>query len=101
MYDASLSRPRVGIATNTLFARTMAYVAFTAGMFALGAYLGRNLSNGAGLFAFLAAFACLIGMRFAAKRSRETTVALLMVFGLLMGVAVAPTIAYYAAADPQ
>jgi len=31
---------------NTLFAQTMGYVAVAAGLFALGAYLGRHLSGG-------------------------------------------------------
>jgi modulator of FtsH protease len=101
MYDAALSRPGYRISTNTLFARTMTYVAGTAGLFALGAYLGRDLRGPAGLIAFLAAFACLFGMRATAGRSREGTLALLGAFGVLIGVAVAPTIAYYAAADPR
>ena len=79
--------------THTLFAQTMAYVAATAGLFAAGAYLGRNLTGAAGIVAFIAAFAALIGMRFAARRSRELTVGLLGAFGLLIGVAVAPTLA--------
>lgn len=101
MYDSTLSRPAYRVSTNTLFAQTMTYVAATAAFFALGSYLGRNLTGAAGLIAFVAAFVCLIAMRFAASRSRETTVVLLMAFGLLIGVAVAPTLAYYAAADPQ
>ncbi len=87
--------------THTLFAQTMAYVAATAALFALGAYLGRHLTYGAGFVAFIAAFACLIGMRFAARRSSSLTVGLLAAFGLLIGVAVAPTLAYYASVDPQ
>jgi FtsH-binding integral membrane protein len=86
---------------NTLFAQTMGYVAVTAGLFALGAYLGRHLSGGVGIVAFIAAFACLIGMNFAARRSRQLTVGLLAVFGLLIGLAVAPTLAYYASMNPQ
>ena len=101
MYESSLRRPGIGIATNTLFARTMAYVAATAGFFALGAYLGRNMAHGAGFIAFIAAFVCLIAMRFTARRSPEATVALLAAFGLLIGVAMAPTLVYYAATDPQ
>ena len=31
---------------HTLFAQTMAYVAVTAALFALGAWLGRNLTGG-------------------------------------------------------
>src|SRR6516162_2251347 len=54
---------------HTLFAQTMGYVAVTAALFALGAWLGRNLTGGVGIVAFIAAFAVLIGMRFAARRS--------------------------------
>jgi len=86
---------------HALFAQTMAYVAATAALFALGAYLGRNLTGGVGIFFFIAGFACLIGMRFAARRSAQLTVALLLVFGLLIGLAVAPTIAYYGSMDPR
>jgi hypothetical protein len=50
---------------------------------------------------FLAAFACLIAMNVAAQRSQELTVTLLFGFGLLIGLAVAPTLSYYASADPQ
>ncbi len=86
---------------HTLFSQTMGYVAVTTALFALGTYLGRNLSGGVGIVGFVAAFACLIGMRFAARRSAELTVGLLVAFGLLIGLAVAPTIAYYANADPR
>jgi modulator of FtsH protease len=79
----------------------MGYVAATAGLFALGAYLGRNLSGGAGIVAFIAAFGCLIGMQFAARRSQQLTVALLGAFGLLVGLALAPVLAAYASMDPQ
>jgi hypothetical protein len=55
--------------THALFAQTMGYVALTAALFALGAWLGRDLTGGVGIVAFIAAFACLIAMRFAARRS--------------------------------
>nr|BFE72265.1 hypothetical protein GCM10020092_055660 [Actinoplanes digitatis] len=86
---------------HTLFAQTMAYVAGTTGLFALGAYLGRNLSSGIAFVAYLVAFAALIAMQFTVRKSRQTTVALLAAFGLLMGVALAPTLVYYANTDPQ
>jgi len=86
---------------HTLFAQTMGYVAITAALFALGAWLGRNLSGGVGIVAYIAAFACLIGMRFAARRSVQLTVGLLGAFGLLIGLGTGPTVAYYADADPQ
>ena len=86
---------------HTLFAQTMGYVAATAALFALGAWLGRNLTGGVGIIAFIAAFAALIAMRFAAQRSTQLTVGLLGAFGLLIGLAVAPTVAYYGSMDPR
>ena len=86
---------------HTLFAQTMGYVAATAALFALGAYLGRNLPGGAGIVFFIAAFACLIGMQFAARKSRQLTVGLLGAFGLLTGLALAPVLTAYAGMDPQ
>jgi modulator of FtsH protease len=86
---------------HTLFAQTMGYVAITAALFALGAWLGRDLTGGVGIVAFIAAFAALFGMRFAARRSAQLTVGLLGAFGLLIGLGTGPLIAYYASADPQ
>ncbi len=101
----SFSYQEIGTAprerAHTLFAQTMGYVAVTAALFALGAYLGRNLVGAAGIIAFIAAFACLIAMRFAAAKSQQVTVGLLAAFGLLIGLAVAPLLAYYASANPQ
>jgi modulator of FtsH protease len=99
MDDTYAHRPAV--LTATLFAQTMGYVAATTGLFALGAYLGRHLHGGVAFVAYLAAFAALIAMQFTVRRSRPKTVALLAAFGLLMGVAVAPTLVYYASTDPQ
>ena len=100
----SFAYPPAAVATrdrsHTLFAQTMGYVALTAALFALGAYLGRDLAGGIGIIAFLVAFGCLIGMRFAIRRSRQLTVGLLAAFGLLIGLAVAPTVAYFASVDP-
>jgi modulator of FtsH protease len=84
-----------------MFAQTMGYVAATAALFALGAWLGRNLSGGVGIVAFIAAFAALIAMRAATRRSTELTVGLLAAFGLLIGLAVAATVAYYGSMDPR
>jgi FtsH-binding integral membrane protein len=101
----SLTYQRMGTAARSqahvLFSQTMAYVALTAALFALGAWLGRNLTGAVGIVAFIAAFACLIGMRFAARSSLQLTVGLLGAFGLLVGLAVAPTVAYYGSMDPQ
>jgi FtsH-binding integral membrane protein len=87
--------------TMTLFGQTMGYVALTAALFAVGAYAGRHMSYGLGIVWFIAAIACLLGMRFAARRSQQVTVVLLAAFGLLIGLALAPTLAYYADTNPQ
>jgi modulator of FtsH protease len=76
-------------------------VAATAGLFAFGAYLGRDLSYGWGFAFFIAAFACLIGLNFAVERSQGLAMTLLFSFGVLMGFATAPTLAYYASTDPK
>ena len=86
---------------HTLFGQTMGLVGVTAAVFAGGAYLGRNQSSGAGILWFIAAFACLIAMRFAVRASPSASVALLLAFGLLVGLATAPTLAYQASTNPQ
>lgn len=95
---------RVPLARNeraALLGQTMGLVAITAGLFALGAYLGRDISGGWAIAFFIGAFALLLGMNAATQRSEELAVGLLFGFGLLLGLAVAPAIGDYASADPQ
>ena len=85
-----------------LLGQVMGLVAVTVGFTALGAYLGRDLSGATGLVLFIGAFACIIGLNFAAARGREQlAIGLLFGLGLLLGLAVAPVIADYANADPS
>ena len=84
----------------TLFGQTMAYVAATAGLFALGAYAGRNLSSSLGWVWFIAAIACLFAMNFTSRRSVPATILLLAAFGVLIGLATAPLLEYYAVTNP-
>ncbi len=86
--------------TATLFGQTMGLVALTAGFFAAGAYAGRNLSQGAVIVSWIAAFVVLMIMNFAARRSAGAATVLLVIFGVLMGVASAPTLVWYATTDP-
>ena len=85
---------------HTLFGRTMGYVAATAGFFAFGAYLGRDLGYGWAFVGFIAAFACLIGMNFTARQSASASVGLLFAVGLLLGLSSSPMIVYYASTNP-
>ena len=95
------SAPLTRDETAGLFGQTMGLVAVTAGVFALGAYLGRDLSGGWAILWYIAAFACLLALNAAASRSEQLAVGLLFGFGLLLGLAVAPTVAYYIGSDPQ
>jgi modulator of FtsH protease len=76
-------------------------VGVTAGFFAAGAYLGRDLSYSWGWLFYIASFVCLIGMNFAIRRSEQLAIGLLFGFGVLIGVATAPVLAYYADTNPQ
>jgi len=88
-------------AAGTLFGQTMGLVAVTAALFAVGAYLGRDLSYGWGFVAFLASFGLLLGLNVAVRRSEQLAIGLLFGFGVLIGIGTAPTIAYYASTNPQ
>ena len=68
----------------------MGLVALTAATFALGAYLGRDMSYRYGWLFFIASFACLFGMQFAIRKSEQLAIFMLFGFGLLVGLAVAP-----------
>jgi len=78
-YSPTQSRDQV----HTLFAHTMGLVAITSGLFALGAYLGRNMSYTTGWIWFLVGFGCLIGMQFAIRSSEQLAIFLLLVVTLL------------------
>jgi len=86
---------------HTLFGQTMGYVALTTGFFALGAYLGRNLSAGWAIVWYIVGFACLIAMNFTVRRSKGLTTGLLFAVGIALGLALAPTLVYYASTNPQ
>ncbi len=87
--------------SGTLLGQTMGLVALTTGLFALGAYLGRDISYHWGWVFFIASFGILFAMNFAARRSEGLAIMLLFAFGVLIGLAVSPTIVYYASTNPQ
>jgi uncharacterized protein len=99
--DATFGSAEGRVEAHTLFAQTMGLVAVTTGFFAGGAYLGRNLSSGWGLMWFIAALACLLAMDVVVRKSEQLAVAILFAFGVVMGLAMAPTLAYYANANPD
>ena len=102
-YDTDQAFPPLGARTDTraLFGQTMGLVAATTGLFTLGAYLARNLSGGWGLVFWIAALGCLLAMSLTVRQSTQLTLGLLFGFGLLVGLATAPTIASFANVDPE
>ena len=87
--------------TRAVFGQVMGLVALTVGCAALGAYVGRDLSGGAGIAFFIGAFACIFGLNIATRRGHEQlATGLLFALGLLLGLAVAPVLAYYAKTQP-
>ena len=87
--------------SRAVFGQVMGLVAITVGFTALGAYIGRNMSGGAGLLFFIGVFGCVIGLNVASSRGHEQiSIALLLGLGLFIGLAVAPVINYYAKANP-
>ena len=100
-FDTSLQPAVARDQARALFGQTMGLVAVTAGLFAVGAYLGRDLSQGWGIVLFIASFGLLLGLNFARPRSEQLAIGFLFGFGVLVGLATAPTIAYYASTNPQ
>jgi modulator of FtsH protease len=84
-----------------LLGQTMGLVALAAGLFALGAYIGRDTSGGWAILWFVLALAALLGMNVAVQRSEQLAVGLLFGFGLLLGLATAPAVGHYVEAEPH
>jgi modulator of FtsH protease len=94
---AAVTRDR----TRATFGQVMGLVAFTCGFAALGAYVARDMTGGTGIVFFILAFACIFGLNIASRRGHEQlAIGLLFAMGLLLGMAVAPILDYYANTNP-
>jgi FtsH-binding integral membrane protein len=90
-----------------VFGQVMGLVAVTVAFFTLGAYLGRDFTEGPSLICFIVGFGCIIGLNFA-RRSEALAITLLFAAGLALGLGlggglnayaeVAPGVVYQAAA---
>jgi len=88
--------------TRQVFGHVMGLVALTVGCTALGAYIARNLSGGAGILFYIVGIGCIIGLNVATSRGREQlAVGLLFGLGLCLGLATGPVLAVYAKAEPS
>ena len=83
-----VSQPSVAVTrdrSRAIFGQTMGLVALTCAVAALGAYLGRDISRGWGILAFIGAIACIIGLNAAIQRSEQLAIGLLFGLGAFMG----------------
>lgn len=93
---------RAGVAervdSRAVFGKVMFLVAVTAGFTAAGAYIGRDLSGGWALGAWIAALALTIGIGLGRRKDEATPMQMGMLFGigLLLGLAIGPTLNAYA-----
>ena len=86
--------------TRAVFGQTMFLVAATTGFTAAGAYIGRDISSGAALGVWVLAFVAILGMSFARKAQRGGVgMGLLFGVGLLLGIAIGPTMSAYASVE--
>src|SRR4029450_9080209 len=87
---------------RAVFGQVMGLVALTLGFLALGAYIGRDLSGGWGILAFIASFGCIIGLNVASGRGNEQlAITLLFGLGLLLGLALGPVLSSYVETNPS
>jgi FtsH-binding integral membrane protein len=88
----------VGVAG--VFGQVMGLVAVTLCFFTLGAYLGREVSEGASIICFIGGFLCIIGLN-VARRSEGLSITLLFAAGLLLGLGLGGVLNRYAEVEPD
>ena len=86
--------------TRAVFAQVMGLVAVTIAFTAGGAYIGRDIRGFGIIIAFVAAFGMLIGLNRVAATNERLAIGMLFAVGLLLGIALGPTLAYYANRNP-
>lgn len=83
---------------RAIFAKVMFLVAITAGFAAVGAYVGRDISGGWALVAWIASLVLVIAMGVGRTPEEATPLQMGMLFGVgaLLGIAIGPTLQEYA-----
>ena len=83
-----------------VFGQVMGLVAVTLCFFTLGAYLGREITEGPSIACFIGGFICIIGLN-VARRSERLSITLLFAAGLLLGLGLGGVLDRYAEAEPD
>jgi FtsH-binding integral membrane protein len=91
---------RARVASRVVFGQVMFLVAATLGFTAAGAWIGRDLSGGAAIACWVGAFVLILGLSFVRKaRQGGLAMGLLFGLGLLLGLAIGPTLKSYTSVD--
>ncbi len=92
-----------GISATRLFGQVMFLVAVALGLFAFGAYLGQDLSQGAAMVCSFGGFGMLLAQSFGGERFRVGAFAIgwLYALAVLIGLGIGPAISYYISFDPS
>jgi len=88
-----------GVESASVFGQVMGLVAVTLGFFTLGAYLGRNLGEGASLICFIIGFLCIVGLN-SVRDTAGFAVTLLFTAGLMLGLGLGGGLDAWAEAAP-
>ncbi len=83
-----------------VFGQVMGLVAVTVAFFTLGAYLGRDFTEGPSLICFFVGFGFIIGLNFA-RRSEALAITLLFAAGLALGLGLGGVLNAYAEVAPD
>ena len=91
---------RAQVASRVVFGQVMFLVAATMGFTAAGAWIGRDLSGGAAIGCWIGAFVVILALGFV-RKARQGGVAMGLLFGLglLLGLAIGPTLKAYTTVD--
>lgn len=100
-YQEQVAGARPAAETRAVFGQVMGLVAFTVGFFALGAYIGRDISGGAGILCMIGAIVLFVALNFVVRRSEQAAIAILFGAGLLLGIGLGPVLNEYAQSDPS
>lgn len=93
-----VARPRAE--ARAVFGQVMGLVAFATGFFALGAYIGRDISGIGGIVCLFAGIGLIFGLNLAVRRSESLATVMLFGAGLALGLGFGPILNEYAQADP-
>jgi FtsH-binding integral membrane protein len=87
------------VTQKTLFARVMFLVAVTCGFTAAGAWIAKDFTGGWMIACWVGALALVLASGFIKRQSGALGMTLLFAVGLLLGMAVGPTLQVYASAN--